>query len=760
MMFKQICFTVLILALFFVTADELQAQGAPISERDTVYIVSDTAEAGQFIDVQMRVANDSLNVANWTVQMEVDTNLVLPVTTAQYDAAIDDTVYFMEFDFATDMAGFVPDEYVGYDIRWRPDEATVRGFFTQASTGVELQAPGDYGLINMKFQVRSDAPEGAQAVFDLYHDFGSSGGLTVQIYDIDGVIGSDATLRDGTLTIGESVVVPNAPIFDPLTSPVNIAQGQNVNFSVRAVDPDVGDEVTITAAGLPAGATFTPSPATGTTEASGTFDWTPSLDQSGNFTVSFSARDQDNNTNTTSVTIVVAEVQSDLLYTTSSDKYRIQGGIPGTNEVRVPIDMDVIRDVYGVQFDVEIDPSVCRVDSITPTDRLAGFTVYENIGSNPSSIRVISYGLNNEKIVAGTTGSTIMYFWLTIDEDAATGLYPFKLAEAWESVSPDPNVPSAELPFDSTGVMAVDILGDVNLDQLLNVADLVSLVGYIIGDYTFTERNFRAANINSDAEANVVDLVSIMNAIFANTGSPAPAALYNGPDALVDMIYDQYFNDNIAIEADLPADVAGVQLEIAYDPNKVEFDQPELTDRSYNFELKYRDDGDGRMKVLMYFKSAGYDEVIDAGLGEILKLPISARQNIDPNQEELPFRLNEVVLSTPEGSEIPVVGFQKPLPSRFELSQNYPNPFNPRTVIEFEVKTAPNSPGGANVELVVYNLLGQRVTTLVDGYYAPGQYSVEWDGTDAFGTPQASGIYFYSLIAGESRISKKMVLTK
>jgi hypothetical protein len=61
MMFKQICFMVLILALFFVTADELQAQ-FPISERDTVYIVSDTAEAGQFIDVQMRIDNDSLNV--------------------------------------------------------------------------------------------------------------------------------------------------------------------------------------------------------------------------------------------------------------------------------------------------------------------------------------------------------------------------------------------------------------------------------------------------------------------------------------------------------------------------------------------------------------------------------------------------------------------------------------------------------------------------------------------------------------------------
>ncbi|MBN1212838.1 MAG: DUF4397 domain-containing protein [candidate division Zixibacteria bacterium] len=89
------------------------------------------------------------------------------------------------------------------------------------------------------------------------------------------------------------------------------------------------------------------------------------------------------------------------------------------------------------------------------------------------------------------------------------------------------------------------------------------------------------------------------------------------------------------------------------------------------------------------------------------------------------------------------------LPDQFGLNQNYPNPFNPSTIISFNLPTA------ANVNLTVYNLLGQQVTTLVNESISAGQHQVEFNASNL-----ASGIYFYKLDAGSFSDTKKMILLK
>jgi len=215
----------------------------------------------------------------------------------------------------------------------------------------------------------------------------------------------------------------------------------------------------------------------------------------------------------------------------------------------------------------------------------------------------------------------------------------------------------------------------------------------------------------------------------------------------------------LKIDADLPVEAGGVQLEINYDPERIELDRPLLVERTDGLYFRHKDDGHGRLIIIMHYK-AQHDGTISAGVGEILNIPIRALDDISSEGENAAINLNDAVVSTPEGAEIPVRGFSKPIPSRFELAQNYPNPFNPFTTIGFEVLPAPNHPGSVSIELVVYNILGQKVKTLASGSYLPGQYSVIWDGTDNDGNPQASGIYFYSLLSGDSRVTKKMVLTK
>ncbi len=89
------------------------------------------------------------------------------------------------------------------------------------------------------------------------------------------------------------------------------------------------------------------------------------------------------------------------------------------------------------------------------------------------------------------------------------------------------------------------------------------------------------------------------------------------------------------------------------------------------------------------------------------------------------------------------------LPLEFALKQNYPNPFNPSTVINYELPTA------NIVELSIYNLLGQKVATLVSERKAAGDHQVEWDATGF-----SSGIYYYQIRAGEFQAVRKMILLR
>lgn len=93
-------------------------------------------------------------------------------------------------------------------------------------------------------------------------------------------------------------------------------------------------------------------------------------------------------------------------------------------------------------------------------------------------------------------------------------------------------------------------------------------------------------------------------------------------------------------------------------------------------------------------------------------------------------------------------------PQEFQLHQNYPNPFNPLTSIEYEL------PRQTEVTIVVYNILGQKVRTIVDGVMPMGRHIFRWDGTNEAGTPVSSGVYFYRMKASHGMEMRKMLLIR
>jgi flagellar hook assembly protein FlgD len=88
------------------------------------------------------------------------------------------------------------------------------------------------------------------------------------------------------------------------------------------------------------------------------------------------------------------------------------------------------------------------------------------------------------------------------------------------------------------------------------------------------------------------------------------------------------------------------------------------------------------------------------------------------------------------------------------LLQNYPNPFNPTTTIEYQIAKT------SRVSLEIFDLLGQKIKTLVQNNHPSGVYRVHWDGKDQSGNVIGSGVYLYQLKIGNETLTRKMIMIK
>jgi hypothetical protein len=107
------------------------------------------------------------------------------------------------------------------------------------------------------------------------------------------------------------------------------------------------------------------------------------------------------------------------------------------------------------------------------------------------------------------------------------------------------------------------------------------------------------------------------------------------------------------------------------------------------------------------------------------------------------------ISNTINGGSIGIQQISTEIPSGYSLLQNYPNPFNPSTKFKFQISKL------SNAKLVVFDILGKEVSTLVNEQLKPGTYEVDFDGSK-----YASGIYYYKFVAGDYVETKKMVLVK
>lgn len=197
---------------------------------------------------------------------------------------------------------------------------------------------------------------------------------------------------------------------------------------------------------------------------------------------------------------------------------------------------------------------------------------------------------------------------------------------------------------------------------------------------------------------------------------------------------------------------------------------PASWDYSPNFSVKNNFDTDPG------FSDAGVVNHLDSLIGYVRR--IATRTLDNPWHYELNFppkwpipenlRYTNTALQTAGKDGLPVGDLNwfpelKPtdvkqtsdqIPTEYKLSDAYPNPFNPETKIDFSLTNT------SNVRIIVYNIIGQKVRTLVNEEMKAGNYSATWNGRDDYGKQIASGTYLYSLETENVRLTKKVVLLK
>ena len=168
---------------------------AQISTQDTLTVESMSGQAGSEIDVVISVQNTTINVATWTLQMQIDTNVIVPVYTVDNSGST--PAYYPEYGF---LFNFDVPDFPAPNCQYFPETQTITGIFVQVETGTQFTS-GDHELMTIKFRIKDGIADGTTTTIDLFNDYETPGGIIIGLSDLTGLQSVDPTLRDGVITV-------------------------------------------------------------------------------------------------------------------------------------------------------------------------------------------------------------------------------------------------------------------------------------------------------------------------------------------------------------------------------------------------------------------------------------------------------------------------------------------------------------------------------------------------------------------------------
>ncbi|MBU0982672.1 MAG: T9SS type A sorting domain-containing protein [candidate division Zixibacteria bacterium] len=293
------------------------------------------------------------------------------------------------------------------------------------------------------------------------------------------------------------------------------------------------------------------------------------------------------------------------------------------------------------------------------------------------------------------------------------------------------------------GVCCIGLRGNVDnsADDIVDVGDLTRLIEHLFISFEplFCPDEADVAPEIPDGSVDVADLTALIDHLFITFGDLPPCGVTGAArERLLDETIEigaRFDNGVTTISVTSAEALRGLQFEFSGSSDAVPMNLLEG-----RLDMRF-----GQTDGLLIVGMADFDggETVPANGVAVLRLP--GRVDItDAIAADMHHRSLRPAL----------LGGGAALPGSYALHQNRPNPFNPSTTIDFAL------PQPSHVRVEVFNVLGRRVRTLLDGDLDVGEHMVLWDGMNDSGEGVSSGVYFYRLTADGFTSSKKMLLLK
>ncbi len=516
--------------------------------------------------------------------------------------------------------------------------------------------------------------------------------------------------------------------------------GQTYTTTLTGVDPD-NDDLTVSALGLPAGATLTP--AAGTTAASPfavTFSWTPAAADIGVYAANIIFTDTGGlqglcNLALSVVNPPVADAGEDQeicsgLSTTIGGSSTASGGNGGPYDISWSPGTGLSN---AAAANPTAAPAMTTIYTVTVTETGTGLSATDDVvvtvlpspTADAGSDAVIFAG--GETTIGGApTGSdgtgALSYSWLPVDGlDDPSAANP--TAEIYASTTYTVTV------TDENGCEATDEVTVTALSKEDVLSEQCAAVQALIDDPATPEEALDPLEEAKEALREALEFAD------ENETKDMLDAMRDAADALEEAREEMDGTDEIAgALADCARHTATEKREEA-----LECDPSPSGKMADDMEDGDNDLADGDVE---------YNDPDGGYFGDAIK-------DYRKAWEDYCNALERCVSPKAVFSDQYSVSSDQVLPERFALHQNYPNPFNPSTTIQFDLVEA------GHVELKIFNSAGRLVRTLVSGKYAPGAHKVVWDAKDDAGFSIASGLYLYTIKSGQSfSAQRKLLLMK
>jgi hypothetical protein len=280
------------------------------------------------------------------------------------------------------------------------------------------------------------------------------------------------------------------------------------------------------------------------------------------------------------------------------------------------------------------------------------------------------------------------------------------------------------------------MLGDYDGDYTISVEDVVQFITHWNNENYEQELGpFSGAipyvSVNSDNNYNIEDMSAF-------------ALMWNWYYSNHNILFTEYEDtglipayettpDSILIE--LPDNLTAYQVQIQYTPGTLFITKP---------------NGEESLLLTHDEKEIGVFTLMGEPGGTKLAIPIEIRgHNVDISVSYKGVN-GDGIISGQSTHRITIEN----IPIEYSLYANYPNPFNPVTRIDYGL------PEENHVTMIIYDIMGREIKTLVNNIQTAGYKSIIWDGTNTFGNSVSAGMYFYAIQAGDFRQVRKMVLLK